>query len=238
MTGIASGNVLDLDMVEAARVVKEENLRVSKLIGINKAARTTTVKPEGTSSLVLGSSSGIHAWHSKHYVRRLRVGKNEAIYQYLLINHPELIEDEFFKPTQQAVIQVPQKAPEGAITREESAADLLTRVKEVHTQWVKGGHRSGENKNNVSTTVTIKEDEWDEVGRCMWKHRNMYTALSCLPFSDHNYVQAPFEEITEEQYDDMMKKLSGINVNDIVEMQDETNLMGELACSGGACEIT
>ncbi len=160
MTGIASGTVLNLDMKEAANVVKEENARVAEVIGTNKAARTTTVKPEGTSSLVLGTSSGIHAWHNDFYVRRVRVGKNESIYQYLVDNHPEIVEDEFFKPKQQAVISVPQKAPKGAITRQESALDLLARTSKVWKEWVKAGHRKGENKNNVSVTVTIKPDEW------------------------------------------------------------------------------
>ncbi len=125
MTGIASGGVLKLDMKEAANMVKEENARVSSIIGTMPAARCTTVKPEGTSSLVLGTSSGIHAWHNKHYIRRIRVGKNESIYSYLKINHPELITDEYFKPNLQAVIEVPQKAPEGAVTRQESALDLV-----------------------------------------------------------------------------------------------------------------
>ena len=96
MTGIGSAAVLQLDMKAAAKITLAENARVAKLLGIKKAARTTTVKPAGTTSLTLGTSSGIHAWHNDYYIRRLRVGKNEAIYTYLEINHPELIEDEFF----------------------------------------------------------------------------------------------------------------------------------------------
>ena len=103
MTGIASGKVLDLDMVRAGQVVEEENARVAGLLGINPAARTTCVKPSGTTSLVLGTSSGIHAWHNDTYIRRIRVGKNEAIYTYLAENHPELIEDEYFRPHDTAV---------------------------------------------------------------------------------------------------------------------------------------
>ena len=111
MTGIASGAVLKLNMKEAAKVACEENERVAEILKINKAARVTTVKPSGTTSLVLGTSSGIHAWHSEYYIRRIRLGKNEALYVYLSINHPELLEDDFFKPTIQSIVKIPQKAP-------------------------------------------------------------------------------------------------------------------------------
>jgi ribonucleoside-triphosphate reductase len=236
MTGIATGTVLNLDLEEAAKVVKEENARVAKMIGINPAARTTTVKPEGTTSLVLGTSSGIHAWHSEYYIRRIRIGKNESLYQYLALEHPELVEDEFFKPTQQAVIQVPQKAPEGAITRKESALDLLKRVELVWGKWVALGHRKGANKNNVSATITIKQDEWPEVGEWMWENRENFTALSVLPFDGHVYVQAPFEDITKQQYESMIGSLHGINLDDVVEITDNTDLQGEVACGGASSD--
>ncbi len=238
MTGIASGTVLNLNMKEAATMVKEENERVSSLIGTNAAARCTTVKPEGTSSLVLGTSSGIHAWHNQHYIRRIRVGKNESIYNYLVNNHPELVTDEYFKPNIQAVIEVPQKAPEGAVTRQESALDLLKRVSKVWKEWVKPGHRKGANKNNVSTTVTIKPGEWDEVGRWMWDNRENFTALSVLPYSDHSYIQAPFEDIDETTYQEAVKVLHNINLDEVKEVNDETNLQGEAACSSNGCEVS
>tara|TARA_R100000900_G_scaffold74796_1_gene58756 strand:- start:851 stop:2665 length:1815 start_codon:yes stop_codon:yes gene_type:complete len=237
MTGIASGNVLKLDMKAGAKVVKEENKRVAELLGINPAARTTCVKPAGTTSLTLGTSSGIHAWHNDYYIRRIRVGKNEAIYQYLVENHPELVEDEFFRPHDTAVISAPQKAPEGSITRSETALELLNRVKKVSTEWVKGGHWKGQNTHNVSATVTIKEDEWDEVGEWMWENRATYNGLSVLPHSDHSYKQAPFEDCDEETYNEMLTSLLSVDLTNIVEMQDDTDLQGELACAGGACEI-
>jgi ribonucleoside-diphosphate reductase alpha chain len=237
MTGIASGNVMELDMAEAANVVRTENERAAELFGIKRAARTTTIKPEGTSSLVLGSSSGIHAWHNRYYIRRLRVGKNEAIYDYLSTNHPELVVDEFFKPNQQAVIEVPQMAPNGAITRQESALQLLTRVKDVWSDWVRTGHRKGENRNNVSTTVTIKDDEWGPVSEWMWENRNVYTALCVLPHSDHSYVQSPFEDIDEETYEQTVVSLTEINLDNVVELKDETDLQAELACYAGQCEV-
>lgn len=158
MTGIGSGAVLKYDLTAASKIVLKENLRVAKLIDINKSARCNVVKPAGTSSLVLGCSSGIHAWHNDYYIRRIRVGKNESIYTYLSIYHPELIEDEYFKPNEQAVISLPVKAPEGSIFRFESPMDLLERVKKFNTEWVKGGHRDGQNSHNVSVTVSIKKE--------------------------------------------------------------------------------
>ena len=237
MTGIASGKVMGLDMSQAAKIVKDENARVAKLIGINRAARTTTVKPAGTTSLTLGTSSGIHAWHSEHYIRRLRVNKNESIYTYLSIYHPELLEDEFFRPHDTAVVSIPQKAPIGATTRQETAQSLLERIRKVSQEWVKDGHRRGQNTHNVSATITIKEDEWEEVGQWMWQNRQCYNGLSVLPYSEHTYKQAPFEDCTEQAYKEMVKTLQKVDLTKVVEMQDNTNLTGELACAGGKCEI-
>ena len=237
MTGIGSGAVLDFDMSDAANIVKKENARVAKLIGINKSARSTTVKPAGTTSLVLGTSSGIHAWHNDYYVRRMRVGKNEAIYTYLSLNHPELIEDEFFRPHDTAVISVPQKAPEGSIMRTESPFDTLERVKRVATEWVKPGHRTGSNSHNVSATISLREDEWDEAGKWMWENRNHYNGLSVLPYNGGTYTQAPFEDIDEAKFNEMSKVLSNVDLTKVVELDDNTDLSGELACAGGNCEV-
>jgi ribonucleoside-triphosphate reductase (thioredoxin) len=238
MTGIGSNKVMSLDMTQAAEVVKLENARVAELIGINKAARTTCVKPAGTTSLVLGTSSGIHAWHNDFYVRRLRVGKNEAIYSYLLNNHPELVEDEYFRAHDTAVISVPQASPKNSIVRTESAFDLLERVKKVSTDWVAPGHRAGSNTHNVSATISLKEDEWDRAGEWMWENRNSYNGLSVLPYNGGTYIQAPFEDITEAEFDKMVEMLSGIDLSKVTEVEDNTDLSGELACSGGSCEVT
>ena len=184
MTGIASGAILNLNLEEAAKHAKNTNEEIAKLIGIKKAARVTTVKPSGTSSLVLGTSSGIHAWHNDFYVRRMRLGKNEAIYKYLAANHPALVEDDFFKPDIQAVVSVPQKSPKGAIYRTESAMDLLERTKKFNMEWVKGGHRKGSNTNNVSATISVKQEEWDTVGEWMWKNKNTFNGLAVLPYDN------------------------------------------------------
>ena len=237
MTGIGSGTVLGYDMKSAAKAVKEENARVAELIGINRSARTTTVKPAGTTSLTLGTSSGIHAWHNDYYMRRIRVGKNEAIYTYLAEYHPELIEDEYFRPHDTAVISIPQQAPEGAILRTESPFALLERIKKVHLEWVKPGHRSGNNTHNVSATVSLKADEWEMAGEWMWENRDHYNGLSVLPYDGGTYTQAPFEDISKDQYEVMLQSLTNIDLTQVIELDDNTDLSGELACAGGACEI-
>ena len=237
MTGIGSGSAQKFDLKQAADLVKETNLIVAKQIKINASARCTTIKPSGTSSLVLGTSSGIHAWHNDHYIRRIRVGKNEAIYSYLAIYHPELLEDEYFRPHDTAVISVPQKAPAGSIFRNESAIELLERVKSFYSNWVKTGHRTGQNTHNISATVSIKPDEWETVGEWMWDNKSFYNGLSVLPYNGGTYIQAPFEDCSEEKYEEMLKSLTGIDLSKVIEMVDNTDLSGELACAGGACEI-
>lgn len=237
MTGIASGKILNLDMEAAAGEVKKENKRVAELIGVKPAARTTCVKPAGTTSLTLGTSSGIHAWHAEHYIRRVRVGKNEPIYNYLLNNHPELIEDEYFRPHDTAVISIPQRAPEGAILRTESALQLLKRVKKITDEWVKPGFRKGQNTHNVSATISIKDAEWNDVGEWMWDNRDSYNGLSVLPYDGGTYTQAPFEDCSKETYEAMMKSLIEVDLTKVVEETDNTDLSGELACAGGACEV-
>jgi ribonucleoside-triphosphate reductase len=237
MTGIGSAAVLQMDMKAAANIVTKENARVAKLIGINSSARCTTVKPAGTTSLVLGTSSGIHAWHNDYYVRRMRVGKNEAIYNYLIDNHNELIEDEYFRPHDTAVISIPQKAPDGSILRTESPFDTLERVKRVAQEWIRPGHRRGSNTHNVSATISLKENEWKKAGDWMWENREYYNGLSVLPYDGGTYTQAPFEDIDEAKYNKMSKVLSNVDLTKVIEAEDNTDLSGELACAGGSCEV-
>jgi ribonucleoside-diphosphate reductase alpha chain len=238
MTGIASGAVFKFNMEEAAGVVVAENERVAGIIGINKAARTTTVKPAGTTSLVLGTSSGIHDWHSKYYYRRIRLGKNEALYSYLNIYHPEMLEDDFFMPHLQSIVKIPQKAPEGALLREETTAlSLLERIKTVNKYWIKPGHRKGPNMHNVSATVNIKPNEWETVGDWIFANKKHFTALSFLPESEHTYIQTPFETITKEEYEEAVKLLHEIDLTKVIEITDNTLLMEQAACAGNNCEI-
>ncbi len=115
--------------------------------------------------------------------------------------------------------------------------DLLERIKRVHTDWIKPGHRTGQNSHNVSATVSIKPEEWVAVGEWMWTNRKHYNGLSVLPFSDHTYIQSPFEDCTEEKYNEMMKSLANIDLSRVIELEDNTELKDNVACAGGACEI-
>jgi ribonucleoside-triphosphate reductase (thioredoxin) len=237
MTGIASGGVMDLNLREASDIVADTNLAVAQMIGINPAARLTCVKPSGTASLVLGCSSGIHAWHDHHYIRRVRLNRDEEIAKFLIANHPELLEDSIEKPQQEVIVAIPVRAPEGSQTRNESPLDLLERVNRVSTEWIAPGHRSGPNRHNVSCTVNIKEGEWSDVADWLWNHREDYSAMSCYPYYDAAYTQAPHESITAEEFNERSAKLKPVDFSKLAD-NNMTRFEDELACAGGACEIT
>ncbi len=253
MTGIASGKILEYNLEDFAQIVKDVNACTALEININKAARTTCVKPAGTTSCVLGTSSGIHAWHNDYYIRRIRIMKDDPLYLYLLKYNPELVEDDKMRTHDTAIICIPQKAPEGSILRTETALDLLERVKDFNLDWVKAGHRKGANSNNVSATISIDKsrkyssigpldlmqpiDEWEAVGSWMWNNKDTFNGLSVLPYDNGSYIQAPFTDCTEEEYNKMMEKLKDIDLSKVVEVDDNTDLQGEIACAGGACEI-
>jgi ribonucleoside-triphosphate reductase (thioredoxin) len=244
MTGIASGIVMYLDLKEAAAIAVNTNRLVAGFIGINPAARITTVKPSGTTSTVLACSSGVHAWESKYLIRRIRLGVDEPIAIYLMEKYPSLWEwsKEKSKADSEIVFSFPIKAPEGAITKDdEDALTLLERVKKLSTDWIMPGHIHGENTHNVSCTVYVKDHEWQEVGEWLWENRDHYTGMSCYPFFDAVYEQAPFEAISEAQYVEMVKHFEGVefdlrNVYEPDDMIDHAR--DSAACAGGSCEVT
>lgn len=262
MTGIGSGEILKYDLKEAATVASAINEAISEKIDINKAARITTVKPSGTTSLVLGTASGIHAWHNDYYLRTMRFNKNEAIAQYLMIYHPELCEDDVLRPTDTLCVRIPVKAPEGSILRTETAIDTLERVKLFSEKWIKPGHVNGDNTHNVSATISIDKnrmyqmflenktkvhykvsekgtnDEWIAVGLWMWENQAVYNGLSVLPYFGGNYKQAPFEDITKEEYEERISHVKSIDIKNVVEMDDSVDFGQVAACAGGACEIS
>jgi ribonucleoside-diphosphate reductase alpha chain len=181
----------------------------------------------------------------------MQVIKSEPLYQYLFDLNPKLVPDYLAIPNT-AVLELPVKAPDNAILRSESALDLLERVKYVSENWIKPGHISGDNTHNVSATVSIdktrtyvdastnwlKIDEWVKVGEWMWDNRDVYNGLSVLPYDGGTYTQAPFESISEETYNTLIKEIPhNFNLANIVEEVDLTSLVDELACSGNNCEI-
>jgi ribonucleoside-diphosphate reductase alpha chain len=238
MTGIASGNLNGLDMTEAAQYAVAMNKDVAKVLGINPAARVTCVKPEGTSSLVLGTSSGIHAWHAPYYIRRMRASKDEALAEYMSRAVPGLVEQDVTNPNQ-VILSFPQKAPQDAVCRDESVFDLLDRVLTVATHWVTPGHVTGDNSHNVSCTISVKDGEWKKLTKWMWTHRESYNGIAVLPyFGSTAYPQMPFEDITEAEYLEILPLLKGIDISKVFENNGNgVNLMAELACSAGACEL-
>jgi ribonucleoside-diphosphate reductase alpha chain len=237
MTGIGSGEILKYDLEIAAHVAKVMNSMISNVIGTNEAARITCIKPSGTTSLVLGTASGIHAWHAPYYLRTMRFNKNEDMAAYLMVNHPELCEDDVLRPTDTVCVRIPVKAPEGSIFRTETAIDTLERVKRFSLEWIKPGHINGDNTHNVSATISILEDGWKEVGEWMWTNRDVYNGLSVLPFFGGSYQQAPFEDITEEEYTNRVNSLKSIDLTKVIEMDDSVDFGQVAACAGGACEI-
>jgi hypothetical protein len=219
-----------------AAYMKSVNEFYAKKIGINAAARIGCVKPSGSASAFLGTSSGIHASHADFYIRRVRVDVSHPIAAYLKGVLPsQFFELDSFNPSN-AVISIPMQS-KGSISRnKETAIELLERVKFITENWIKGSHRSGVNRHNVSVTVTYRPEEVVKVGDWMWANRHTYSGLSMLPHSDHCYTQSPFEEITEEQYKELMKILPVVDFSKINYKAQEDDRLGEAACAGGNCE--
>ena len=237
MTGIGSGEILKYNFEIAANTARVVNTLITEKTGINEAARITCIKPSGTTSLVLGTASGIHAWHAPYYLRTMRFNKSEDLAMYLEINHPELCEDDVLRPKDTLCVRIPVKAPEGSILRTESPLDTLERVKRFSQEWIKPGHINGDNTHNVSATISIT-DEWEVVGQWMWDNREVYNGLSVLPYFGGSYKQAPFEDITEEQYNEKVNTLKSIDLTKVLEMDDNVEFSQVAACAGGACEIS
>ena len=256
MTGIGSGEILKYNLDIAAHVAKVMNRMISSVIGTNEAARITCIKPSGTTSLVLGTASGIHAWHAPYYLRTMRFNKNEDMAAYLMVNHPELCEDDVLRPTDTVCVRIPVKAPEGSIFRTETAIDTLERVKKFSLEWIKPGHINGDNTHNVSATISIDSargyvttpdgyqevvvggrNEWEVVGEWMWNNREVYNGLSVLPYFGGSYAQAPFQDITEEEYNKRITSLTSIDLSKVTEVDDNVEFTQTASCAGGACEI-
>lgn len=237
-TGIADSSTLTEEQLQkSAKLVLEVNEKYAKRLGINPAARTTCVKPEGTMSCVVGSASGIHARYADHYIRRVRMNKSDALAKYLMSTVPELVEDDVFSASG-VVVSIPQESPTNSITRhQETAASLLDRIIKYNKNWVDFGHRTGVNKHNVSSTISYKPEEVDMLRKRLWEEREHYTGISLLPFDNGSYTQAPFEECTKEVFEKMSAQIKNVNLQEVREMEDNTKRIENLACSGGICDL-
>ena len=196
-------------------------------LGINPSVSITCVKPSGTVSQLVDSASGIHARHNPFYIRRIRMDKKDPIYQYLKEKGCE-VEDEVHRPDSTAVFSFAMKAPEGAICRKDTTA-----IEQLEL-WLLYQRHWCEHKPSV--TITVKDEEWPEVGAWVYKHFDEMSGVSFLPFADHTYQQAPYEDLTDEQYNAMLKTYS-IDWSQFKEELDNTGGSQELACSAGNCEV-
>jgi ribonucleoside-diphosphate reductase alpha chain len=239
MTGIAdAGGKLPAEWLkEGAQLIADMNMKYAKKLDINPAHRLTAIKPEGSASCVVGSSSGVHDRHAEYYIRRVRMNKDDSLYKYLQTVMPDLCEDDIFSSTT-GVVSIPQHSPERAITREKSTAiKLLDRAMFLNRNWVAPGHFDGANKNNVSLTVSVKENEWEEVCKYMYEKRDIYTGISLLPYDGGTYQQAPFEDIDKDRYNELISKVGDVDVKQVLEAEDNTDRKGMLSCAGASCEI-
>jgi ribonucleoside-triphosphate reductase len=239
-TGIADAHgKVTADWLKAgAEFAKEINVKYAEKIGINPAARITAIKPEGTASCILGSSSGIHARHDNYYLRRVRMNKDDALALYLKATIPELVEDDLFSASG-VVVTIPQESPDNAIIRsKETAKSLFDRTVFYHDNWIKPAHVSGKNTHNVSVTISYRQEEIEGLYSLLWNHRDNYTGISLLPYDNGSYKQAPFESCDKETFEKYNAMVKSIDLTQVFEEYDGTNRSQLIACAGGACEVT
>lgn len=214
---------------ELRNVARDTNEEFSERLGITTSVAITAVKPSGTVSQLVDSASGIHARHAPYYIRRIRMDKKDPIYTYLK-DKGIAVEDEAFRPESTAVFSFPIKAPEGAVTRND-----MTAIEQLELWSIYQEHWC---EHKPSVTITVKDEEWIEVGAWVWKHFDDISGISFLPHSNHTYVQAPYEEITKEQYEDLLaRQPTEFSWDGFVETGDNTDGSQTLACVGGICEI-
>ena len=200
-------------------------------IGIPASAAVTCVKPSGTVSQLVGVSSGMHPWHSNYYIRTVRGDKKDPLTQFLT-DAGIPAEDDVMKPSDTTVFSFPIKSPKGSILRND-----LTAIEHLNI-WLTYQRHWCEHKPSI--TVSVREDEWMEVGAWVWEHFDEVSGISFLPYSDHTYKQAPYQDCTETEYLEALAKMpSTINWDalSLYETEDSTTGSQALACVAGECEI-
>jgi len=219
-----------------AEFSKTLNAGIADMIGINPAKRIGTVKPSGTTSTVLGTTSGIHAAHANYYVRRIRIDKTDPLAVALQEKLPiDFIEHSPWEP-QNVIFKMPVSM-QGVTRHDETAVQLAERALTVRNSWISGSHRDGQNYHNVSLTINYKESEREMLKMWMWYKREYYGGISLLPFSDATYDYAPFEECSEELYEYLENTLPILNISDIVYQEKDDGRTSSAACEGGLCEL-
>lgn len=227
--------LLKTDLDDIARFTKAVNAKIAADIGINRASRIGTVKPSGSTSTLMNCSSGIHADHAPFYIRRIRIGKLDPLAQYLVQQLPgEFVEYSAYEPND-IIVVIPTKR-DGLTRKDETAIELLERMKYIKQNWIHLSHHKGLNEHNVSITVNYKDGEIDSIKKWMWDNRFEYNGISLLPYSDATYLYAPFEDISEEKYNELIVKLPSIDLSNVVYSTLNDGRDSTSACEGTLCE--
>jgi len=228
--GMAANDDLEQWLQELKEVAIETNKEWAAKLNITQSTAITCVKPSGTVSQLVDSASGIHARHSDFYIRTVRTDKKDPIYEFLR-GQGVPVEDAIGSEESTAVFSFPVKAPDGAITRNDmSAIEQLELWKVYATHWC---------EHKPSITVSVRESEWLKVGAWVDENFDMCSGISFLPHTDHIYRQAPYQELTEEEYNVMAETMPDIDWSKLTDYEDEDNTTTshELACSAGNCEL-
>ena len=233
LTGIMDNKMMsnpDPKFLEEMRdVARRTNEKYAKRLDVQVSTSITCVKPSGTVSQLVDSASGIHTRHSDYYVRTIRMDKKDAIYAFLKEKGVH-VEDEQYRPESTAVFSFPIKSPKGCITRnDKTALEQLELWLTYQRHWC---------EHKPSVTISVRDEEWLEVGAWVYKHFDEISGISFLPHSDHSYVQAPYQECTKEEYEALKKETpNDINFSELIEDDDNTEGAQTMACVGTSCEI-
>ena len=237
LLGVSLTGILDTDiwteeiLIMLKEVAVETNKKFAKDLGIPQSTAITCVKPSGTVSQLVDSASGIHARHNPFYIRTVRGDNKDPLTQFMkesgIPSEPDVV-----KPDSTTVFSFPMKSPTGAVTRTE-----MTAIQQLE-YWLMFQRHWCEHKPSV--TISVKEDEWMDVGAWVYKNFDEVSGISFLPFSDHTYAQAPYQDITEQEYDELYKKMpTSIDWSKLADFEKEDTTSGskELACTADACEM-
>lgn len=250
MTGMMDKPDIALDadnQKKAAEHCIEVNKKISNIMGINPASRVTCVKPSGSTSLVFGSvGSGIHPHHARRYFRRVKTSKQNAVLQFFRQSNEHMVEPVHYNQYTDCITFCVE-APDGAVIKADiGAIQFLEMVRNTQINWVKSGTARPETapdvNHNVSNTCFVRPDEWEDVMDYIWQHRSDFTGISLLSSTgDKDYAQAPFEAVTtdndELKWNNILEHYQDVDYAKMVEIDDNTDLSGEIACSGGKCEL-